>query len=159
MYENKTQYLGYIARVTKRLYSEFESYKKLRFIVIYPLTYKGKEAQQRAVSEAIDIAEKIDDESKQRMALSGIFVFADKIITDDDAERVTRRLDMTKVGRILQEREDKAIKEAVTEAKKEAKKEKQDSAIKLLKTGDSVDKVAECLSMPLKEVQALAAKI
>ena len=85
--------------------------------------------------------------------------FADKIITDDDAERVTRRLDMTKVGRILQEREDKAIKKAVTEAKKEAKKDKRESAIKLLRTGDSVAKVAECLSMSLKEVQVLAAKI
>ncbi len=79
-------------------------------LVIYPLTYKGRKAKQGAVTEAIDIAEGISDENTQRMALSGILVFADKIITDDDAERVTRRLDMTKVGRILQEREDKAIK-------------------------------------------------
>ncbi len=92
-------------------------------------------------------------------------------ITDKDASHITRRLDMTKVGRILQEREDKAIAEAVAEARKEtrketrkeyrkeAKEEKRQSAIKLLKTGDSVEKVSECMGLTLKEVRALAAKV
>ena len=217
--ENKAKYLGYIARVSKRLYTENGCYKKLRLIVIYtadvspgstepeldlgafkmkieeaflrgidsetmkkgltdkisrrepfteedvmklviyPLTYKGRKAQQRAVTKAIDIAEKISDEKMQRMALSGIFVFSDKIITDGDAKRVTRRFDMTKVGRILQEREDKAVAEAVAKTERKAKKDKRESALRLLRTGDSVKKVAECLSMPMREVQALAAKI
>ena len=132
-------------------------------LVIYSLTYKGREAQQAAVTEAIDIAEKIGDEKIQHMALSGIFVFADKIITEADVERVIRRIDMTKLGRYYLEREEKAVAEAVAEAKKEAKieakKEKQESAIKFLKTGDPIEKVAKCLSMPIKEVQALAAQI
>ena len=221
--ENKVKYLGYIARVSKRLYTEYGCYRKLRFIVIYtadvlpgstnpeldlgvfkmkieeaflrgvdskaiknsltdkiirrepsteedvmnlviyPLTYKGRKAQQRAVTEAIGIAEKILNESLRRMALSGIFVFADKIITEEDADHIKRRISMTKIGRLLeeeyQEREDKAVSKAKKEARKEAKKDKQESALKLLRTGDSVAKVAECLSLPLKEVQALAAKI
>ena len=66
---------------------------------------------------------------------------------------------MTKLGRYYLEREEKAVAEAVAEAKKEAKKEKQESAIKLLKTGDPIEKVAKCLSMPLKEVRTLAAQI
>ena len=66
---------------------------------------------------------------------------------------------MTKLGRYYLEREEKAVAEAVAEAKLEAKKEKQESAIKLLKTGLSIDKIADCLSMPLKEVQTLAAQI
>lgn len=220
---NKVKYLGYIARVSKRLYTEYGCYKRIRLIVIYTadvlpgstdpvldlgafkmeieeafltgvdsegirrsltekinhgtafteedvmklviysLTYKGREAQQAAVTEAIDIAEKIGDEKIQHMALSGIFVFADKIITEADVERVIRRIDMTKLGRYYLEREEKAVAEAVAEAKKEAKieakKEKQESAIKFLKTGDPIEKVAKCLSMPIKEVQALAAQI
>ncbi len=220
---NKIKYLGYIARVSKRLYTEYGSYKKLRLIVIYtadvnpkgtepeldlgalrlnieeafltevnseeikrelavkadrgepfteedvmklviyPLTYKGRKAQQGAVTEALGIAERLNDDNTQRMALSGIFVFADKLITDEDAERVKRRLNMTKIGRLLeeeyQEREYKAVTKARKEAKKEAKKDKQESAIKFLRTGDSVTKVADCLSMSIKEVEALAAKI
>ena len=221
--ENKVKYLGYIARVSKRLYTEYGCYRKLRFIVIYtadvlsgstnpeldlgvfkmkieeaflrgvdskaiknsltdkiirreplteedvmnlviyPLTYKGRKAQQRAVTEAIGIAEKILNESLRRMALSGIFVFADKIITEEDADHIKRRISMTKIGRLLeeeyQEREDKAVSKAKKEARKEAKKDKQESALKLLRTGDSVAKVADCVSLPLIEVQALAAKI
>ena len=216
---NKVKYLGYIARVSKRLYTEYGCYKRIRLIVIYTadvlpgstdpvldlgafkmeieeafltgvdsddikrsltekinhgtafteedvmklviysLTYKGREAQQAAVTEAIDIAEKIGDEKIQHMALSGIFVFADKIITEADVERVIRRIDMTKLGRYYLEREEKAVAEAEKRAKEEAKKYRQESAIKFLKTGVSIDNVADCLSMPIKEVQALAAQI
>ena len=221
--ENKTKYLGYIARVSRRMYSDFGCYKQLRMIVIYtadviprstnsildlgafrmqteeaflievdsenvkeeltvkvdlgeplsdedmmkliiyPLTFKGREAQEKAVTEAIDIAERIEDESTQRTVLSGIYVFTDKIITDTDAQRIVRRIDMTKIGRLLQDREDAAVKKAVAEAekeaKKEAKKEKQEIAIRILKTGDPIDKVAACTGLTLKEVTALAAKI
>lgn len=128
-------------------------------LIIYPLTVKGRENQQRAVSEAIDIAEQLSDDHSQRTALSGIFVFADKIITDDDAERIKRRLEMTKIGRLFQEQEEKAINKAVAEAKKEAKKEKQNIAVNFIKTGDPLDKVASCTGLSLKEVQALAAKV
>lgn len=217
--ENKSKYLDYIARVSRRLYLDLGSYQRIRMIVIYtadiepgstepvmdlgafsmhieeafltgvdsekikrllsdkinskapftdedmmkliiyPLTVKGRANQQRAVSEAVDIAERLREEIDQRTALSGIFVFSDKIITDDDAERITRRLDMTKIGRLLQEREDKAVNKAVAEAKKEAKKEKKDIAVNFLKTGVSEDKVASCTGLSLKEVQALAAKV
>ena len=221
--ENKAKYLGYIARVSKRLYTEHGCYKKLRLIVIYtadvspgstgseldlgafkmkieeafligvdsktirkgltdkisrsesfteedvmklviyPLTHKGRKAQQRAVTEAIDIAERISDEKMQRMALSGIFVFADKIITDEDAGRIKRRISMTKIGRLILESEEKAVAEAIArterETRKEARKDKRESAIKFLKTGVSVEKVSECMGLTLKEVQALAAKV
>ena len=55
-------------------------------LAIYPLTLKGREAQQRAVTEAIDIAESMADDGLKKYAESGIFVFSDKIITDKDAE-------------------------------------------------------------------------
>ena len=66
---------------------------------------------------------------------------------------------MTKIGRLLQEKEDRAVNKAVVEAKKEAKKEKLDIAVNFLKTGVSEDKVASCTGLSLKEVQALAAKV
>ena len=217
--ENKNKYLGYIARVSRRLYDDFGYYSKLRMIVIYtadvkpgstnpvldlgafrmqteeafligvdsksvkreltgkvdreeplsdedmmkliiyPLTYKGRMAQQKAVTDAIDIAERIADETTHRTVLSGIYVFADKIITDKDAQRIIRRIDMTKIGRLLQEREDAAVNKAVAEAEKKAKKEKQEIAIRFLKTGDPIDKVVDCTGLTLEEVTALAANI
>ena len=161
--KNKLKYLGYIARVSQRLYTEYGCYKRLRLIiiytadvlpgtttpvldmgafkmqieeafltgmdsqkikkeltgkidrgepfteedvmklVIYPLTYKGDSAKQNATSEAIDIAEKITDKEKQNTALLGIFVFTDKMMRNEDAMRVIRRISMTKVGAIVAE--------------------------------------------------------
>ncbi len=221
--ENKVKYIGYIARVSKKLYKKYGCFKPLRLIVIYtadvspgstnprldlgafnlfieeaflinidsenikdqlkdkisrqdtftdedimkliiyPLTYKGLKAKQIAVTEAIDIAERMNDVNAQRAALSGIYVFADKVMTEEDAKRVLRRLDMTKIGRLLQEREEKRIAKAKREARREAnieaQEDKKESALKLLKYGDSVEKVAECMGLPLKEVQSLAAKM
>ena len=99
------------------------------------------------------------DDNLKKYAESGIFVFSDKIITDKDAERIKRRLTMTKIERLFQEQEDKAVAKAKKEVKKEAKEEKKQSAIKFLKTGVSAEKVSECMGLTLKEVQALAAKV
>ena len=46
---------------------------------------------------------------------------------------------MTKIERLFQEKEDKAV----AKVKREAQKEKKQSAIKFLKAGDSVEKVSE----------------
>ena len=140
-------------------------------LVLYPLTYKGKKYQQKAVGEAIDMAERIDDEDSLRRAESGIYVFSDKIIAKRDADRIHGRLNMTKIGRLLEEdyqkREKKAVdiatkeaeEKAKKEAKEEAKKDMENVVIKLLRTGDSADKVASCTGFSIEEVQALAAKI
>ncbi len=56
-------------------------------LIVYPLTYKGSEARKKAVSEAVDLAEKITDERLLTEALSGILVFSDKVISQEDAER------------------------------------------------------------------------
>ena len=44
-------------------------------LIIYPLTYDGLGAQQRAVSEAIDLAERISDEERAHFTLAAINVF------------------------------------------------------------------------------------
>ena len=74
---------------------------------------------------------------------------------------------MTKIERLFQEQEAKAVAEAIAkteretrkEARKAAQKDKRESAIKFLKMGDSVEKVSECMGLTLKEVRALAAKV
>ena len=225
--DNKIKYLGYVVRITKKLYDEFGEIKHIRIIVIYtadvkpgttdpvldagsvkmeieesfltafdserikndleekakngerftdedmmrlviyPLTYSGKEKQELAVSEAIDIAEKLNDENAMRSILSGIFVFADKVMSEADAQRIIRRIEMTKFDRILQEREDKAVEKAVEvavdktrkEEKRGAKREKMENALNFLRIGVSESEIAECMNMSLKEVQALAAKM
>ncbi len=45
------------------------------------------------------------------------------------------------------------------EVRKEALEKKKESALKMLKYGDPVEKVAECIGLTLKEVQTIAAKM
>ena len=65
---------------------------------------------------------------------------------------------------LLTEFNEKAYEEVVreegrAEGRAEAEKEKQEIAIRLLKTGDPIEKVADCTGLALEEVTALAEKI
>ena len=182
--ENKAKYLGYVARLSGRLYNEYSKLKPMKVIVIYtadvkpettnpvlkagdlrlkltetfligldsgeirdelteiirngepftaedmmrlaiyPLTYKGDDAKKAAVGEALDIAEGIEDEVMLRDVMRCISVFSDKIITEKDAERIRRRLDMTKIERIFEEEKEKAIRTAVEAAVEPIEKER-----------------------------------
>ncbi len=72
-------------------------------LIILPLAYKGKERKRRAVKEAVELAKQIPGDEERTFALSGILVFADKIIDDETAEYVKEVLRMTKVAQLLME--------------------------------------------------------
>ena len=216
--ENKCKYLGYIARVTKRIFLENGCFKRLRIIIIYtsdvergqtnpmldlgdiklkiteaflsdfdpekleqeleseiskgnvndetvmkliifPLTFRIDEAKKKAVGKAIDLAEMISDTPKQIFALTGLYTFTDKIIREEDASRIRRKIKMTKVEQIYTNERIAAVKEAekrvVKKAKEEAMKDKEESAIAFLRDGVSADKVAKNLKLSKKKVEEL----
>ncbi len=74
----------------------------MEFIVL-PLTYKGLEAKNESIRKSIKLAEKILDEEIKVFVLSGIAVFADKIISKENADTIRRLLTMTKVGQLFEE--------------------------------------------------------
>ena len=216
--ENKLKYLGYIARVSKRLYNEHRQFERLRIIIIYtagvkrgstapildigcavikleeaflsdfdpvslwrelstavragdhsdevlmkliiyPLTRRTKKAQKTAVGRAIDLAEKISDKKRQIFVLTGIYVFADKVITDEDAERIRRIMKMTKVEQIYTRERIAAVNEAVNavmeEEQRKRETEREEAALRLLREDITVDKIAFCLNMPIARVKEL----
>mgnify|MGYP007101901523 CR=1 FL=1 len=193
--ENKAKYLGYVARLSGRLYNEYSEFKPMKVIVIYtadvkpettnpvlkagdlrlkltetfligldsgeirdeltekirngepftaedmmrlaiyPLTYKGDDAKKAAVGEALDIAEGIEDEVMLRDVMRCISVFSDKIITEKDAERIRRRLDMTKIERIFEEEKEKEREAAEKEKEAKAKEKEARSKSSSKKSG------------------------
>ncbi|RRK31597.1 hypothetical protein EBB54_09685 [Schaedlerella arabinosiphila] len=72
----------------------------MQFIML-PLTYKGKEAKREAVKDIVDLAKKITDKKNQMFVLSGILVFADKIIDARTAEQIKEVIRMTQVAQLL----------------------------------------------------------
>ena len=92
---------------------------ELMQFIILPLTYKGKEAKRVAVKDAVYLAKKITDKKNQMFVLSGILVFADKIIDARTAEQIKEVIRMTQVAQLLlEEGRDKGREEERTEGMK-----------------------------------------
>ncbi len=112
--------------IMKRLRQKVESGERLtdeemmEFIIL-PLTYRGKEAKKAAVNEMISLAKGIHETAVLRFVLAGIIVFADKIIDIETGEEVAKRIMMTKVDMIFQERTDRAVAAALEKAAVENK--------------------------------------
>ena len=71
------------------------------------------------VMETIDLAQKIQEVDLQRFVLSGIVVFADKLIDSNTGEEVVKRIMMTKVEMILQEKMQEKLDKAYAERMKD----------------------------------------
>ena len=76
---------------------------ELMKLIILPLTYKGKEKKKQAVKEAVELAKKIVDKEEKTFVLSGILVFADKIIDSETAKYIKEVVRMTQVAELLLE--------------------------------------------------------
>ncbi len=226
--ENKVKYLGYLARIVKRLYNELKRIPLIRIIiiytadvekgstspklfagsfsmelteaflieqdsatiwmslkekiekgerlsdedlmriVIYPLTFKGDGPKRQAVTDIITLAKCMPDKQRMAFALKLIYVFSDKFITEEDAERIKEVLTMTKVDRLYYEEKRKALEENTKKVTEDVTKQvtKQVTgevtlriAKKSLLNGYSVEEVAANTDLPIEEVQKLALQI
>ena len=93
-----------VRQVTAKLErGERLSDEELMKLIILPLTYKGKERKEQAVKEAVALAKRIEDGEEKSFVLSGILVFADKIINAKTAEYIKEVLKMTQVAQLLME--------------------------------------------------------
>ncbi|MBQ8956142.1 MAG: hypothetical protein IJ075_04150 [Lachnospiraceae bacterium] len=88
-------------------------------LIIYPLTCKGNKAKQEAVGRAVNLAKRIPDERRMVFILKMMWVFADKFITKNDADRIKEELMMTKVDMLYEEEKREAVNKAVEETTKE----------------------------------------
>ena len=166
---NKIKYLGYVVRVSQRLYNKLKRYPKIRMLVIYtadvrrgstdpvmdvgsirfeieeaflseidneevwnaiaghmakgvginskeameliiyPLTFRKMEDKQRAVGDVISLIDKLQNEELKRFVLKYLLVFTDKIIKDEDANRIKEELMLTKVEKLIYQEERERI--------------------------------------------------
>ncbi len=89
---------------------------ELMKLIILPLTYKGKERKKQAVKEAVELAKQISDQKEKTFVLSGILVFADKIIDTETAKYIKEAVRMTQVAELL-------LEEGREEGRKEGRRE------------------------------------
>lgn len=140
--------------VRKQLFKKLENDEPLNDedlmrLIVYPLTYIGKKAQQEAVTEAIDLAERISDEGKEKFVLSMMLSFADKIISREDTERIVRRIKMrSKVLQYFEDEKEAAVRDAV-------ENDKRNMVIGLLREGDPFDKISRITGLNEDKIKAI----
>ena len=110
------------------------------------------------------MANQMEDEEQRVFVLSGIAVFADKVIEEENMDMIRRYLGMTKVGQLFEDEKIRAVKEATERVTKEVTQKvtgevTEKAAEKALKQGFSVESIAEILSMTEEEVLEIQEKI
>lgn len=121
------------------------------------------------VREVFELAKQIEDMETQMFIIAGILAFTDKIISAKEAERIRRWIHMTKVGRLLAEEMEQAVRAArketaervTAQVSKETRKETElRIAERLLEKGAGVEFVANAMeSLTFRDVEKLAEKI
>lgn len=134
-------------------------------LVIFPLTYRRKEEKRKRIDEAIDLVMGIQNREQQIFVLAGLMTFTDKIMDEETADRIKRRIRMTKIAMLFEKEKEEAVmaeRRKREEAQKEKKKalEDKEKTEKLLKlvlkmledSGLSVAKMAENSDLDVGEV-------
>ena len=121
-------------------------------LIILPLIYADQGSKQECVERCFGLVKNIEDRKVQTFLLSGILVFADKIITDEESRKMKGLIMMTKVAQLFEEEKQEAVRLAVKEAEKRVEKESDiKTALKLLKRGMSVEDILDITEILTRE--------
>ncbi len=135
----------------------------MKFIIL-PLSYQKKEEKEQKLKEVVGLATQIQDREQQIFTLSGLLVFADKIMDRETAKRIRRAIEMTQVAMIFEEEKQDALQEAA----KRFEKEKQEAirrrteqiVVKMLKRGDAAEEIVSIVSnYSLEDVEAVRERL
>ena len=138
--------------------------EELMKFIILPLSYQKKEEKEQKLKEVVGLATQIQDREQQIFTLSGLLVFADKIMDRETAKRIRRAIEMTQVAMIFEEEKQDALQEAA----KRFEKEKQEAirrrteqiVVKMLKRGDAAEEIISIVSnYSLEDVEAVRERL
>nr|WP_296459987.1 hypothetical protein [uncultured Acetatifactor sp.] len=134
-------------------------------LIIQPLSYRKREEKEAQIRETVKLAAQIQDRGQQLFALSGILVFADKVIDMETANKIRRAIEMTQVARIFEEEKQQALTQvarifeeekqqaltqALSQAEKKHKEEKERNArqivIRMIKKNYPTEEIVSLVS-------------
>ena len=114
-------------QLSERIYSKgfLNEEEQMKFVIL-PLIYPGKKAKQECIRRCFNLAKEIYSAEMQIFLLSGLLVFTDKVIAQEDSEKIRRWIRMTKVGRLFEEEKIEALRKLEEEKNQEIKKLKKE---------------------------------
>ena len=140
-------------RIEKKIKNrEALSDEELMEFIVLPLTYKGMEKKQEAVKDAVELAKQIEDKKEQTFILSGILVFADKIIDSETAKYIREVMRMTQVAELF-------LEEGRAEGRAEGREqEKEKIIVNLHKLGMELDRIAKVTESDIEKVKQVISR-
>ncbi len=137
-------------------------------LIIYPLTFEGNEAKRTAIDEAIELVERIQDQKSSVFVYKCILVFTDKVISEETAQKIRRRIGMmTKVERIIEQEKidavNKAVKEAVKKEQEKADHERAQASAQIARNmyndGMSIESISKYVGLSLTKLEEILAPV
>lgn len=92
--------------------------EQMQFVIL-PLIYAGRKEKQECIRRCFELTKEIKSPEMQIFLLSGLLVFTDKVIMQEDSERIRRWIKMTKVGRLFEEEKLEALRKLEEEKDQE----------------------------------------
>ena len=137
--------------------------EELMQLIIYPLTFKGKQAKQDAIEQVVEMLDRIEDDDTRRFVAKYLLTFTDKVINRENADKLRRILMLTKVEQIIENEKIEAVNRAIyntrREEREEARKEMERVVERLLRKGDEISVVSECTGFSIEDVQRIQESI
>ena len=137
--------------------------EELMKLIIYPLTFKGKQAKQDAIEQVVEMLDRIENDDTRRFVAKYLLTFTDKVINRENADKLRRILMLTKVEQIIENEKIEAVNRAIYNTRKEdleeARKEMERVVERLLRKGDEISVVSECTGFSIEDVQRIQERI
>ena len=105
----------------------------MRFIIL-PLT--KNDDRQKFIENTFELAKEIKDDTQRNFIVAGILSATYKFIDKQNLDKIWGWIEMTDFSRLIEERKDKAVKEAVKKTVKEKEEEKIEAVNKKAKEKD-----------------------
>ena len=85
--------------------------EKMEFVIL-PMSYRGDQAKNEAIRKNMDLVDHMPDDEEKTFLLTGMAVFANKVIDEALMKRIERMVSMTRLGQRYAERMQQAIERA-----------------------------------------------
>lgn len=119
---------GLLSKLTNKIMGNQKlTDEELMELIILPLAYRKKEEKEEGIHKVVELAARIQDRGQQLFVLAGILTFTDKIMDEEEANKIRRAIEMTKVEMIIEREKQQAVEQA-----KELERKKITETVELL---------------------------
>ena len=98
--------------------------EQMQFIIL-PLTYRVREKKEACIRRCFDMAKQVEDAQEQVFILSGILVFADKVIDNEDSKKMREWIMMTKRSSMGEKWLQRFLRRRLKQRKRQLKKQRE----------------------------------